>query len=84
MVDGARLSTFCNSSCNALPTQLDTLLDLKEETRSLNFQVFVGSGEDVFYTRPFVRAGADSGLNGETFITEIVAIHARHIIEFLY
>ena len=84
MVDGARLSTFRNPSCNALPAQFDTLLDLKKETCSLDFQVFVGSSEDVFYTRPFVRAGADSGLSGETFITEIVAIHARHIMEFLY
>jgi hypothetical protein len=76
--------TFRNPGCDALPAQLDTLLDLKKEVRSLSFQVFVGTGEDVFYTRPSLRARADGDLSGEGFVTEIVAIHARHIGEFLH
>lgn len=78
--DGSCSNTFGDSSFDTLPAQFDTFLDLVKKIRSLNFQVFARTGEDVFYTCPFRRA--DPG--GKGFVGKIVAIHARPIREFLY
>ena len=73
--------TFRNSGCDALPAEFDTLLDLVEEVCSLNLQVIVGAGEDVFYTRCSPHR---AGLNGEAPVAEFVAVYAGLIREFLH
>ena len=48
------------------------------------FQVFEGTSEDMFHTRPFLRAGTGVGADGGWVVMEVVAINARHIREFFY
>lgn len=78
-----RRNTFCNSGRDALPRQLDPFLNLIKESRSMYLQVFEGTSKDVFHTSPFLRAGTGVGADGGWVIAEVIAVHVRHIREFV-